>query len=51
MRALTRPDGADWVLNGWKFFSSNAKTASFLIVMAVTNTDVSPYQSMSIYLA
>ena len=34
-------DGDEWVINGWKFFSSNAKTASFLIVMAVTNPDVS----------
>ena len=29
-------DGDEWVINGWKFFSSNARTASFLIVMAVT---------------
>jgi acyl-CoA dehydrogenase len=39
-------DGDEWVINGWKYFSSNAKTASFLIVMAVTNPDVSPYQGM-----
>src|SRR6478735_9198544 len=25
-------DGDEWVINGWKYFSSNAKTASFLIV-------------------
>jgi len=43
-------DGDDWVINGWKFFSSNAKTAAFLIVMAVTNPDVSPYQGMSMFL-
>jgi acyl-CoA dehydrogenase len=43
-------DGADWVINGWKFFSSNAKTASFLIVMAVTDPNVSPYQGMSMFL-
>ncbi|MGH9091465.1 MAG: acyl-CoA dehydrogenase family protein [Acidimicrobiales bacterium] len=43
-------DGDEWVLNGWKFFSSNAKTASFLIVMAVTNPEVSPYQGMSMFL-
>ncbi|NKQ51527.1 acyl-CoA dehydrogenase [Amycolatopsis sp. K13G38] len=43
-------DGDGWVINGWKFFSSNAKTASFLIVMAVTNTEVSPYQGMSMFL-
>jgi acyl-CoA dehydrogenase len=43
-------DGDEWVINGWKFFSSNAKTASFLIVMAVTNPDVSAYQGMSMFL-
>ena len=34
-------DGDDWVINGWKFFSSNARTAAFLIVMAITDPDVS----------
>jgi acyl-CoA dehydrogenase len=43
-------DGDEWVINGWKFFSSNAKTASFLIVMVVTNTEVSAYQGMSMFL-
>ncbi|MBV9041752.1 MAG: acyl-CoA dehydrogenase family protein, partial [Acidimicrobiia bacterium] len=43
-------DGDEWVINGWKFFSSNAKTASFLIVMAVTNPDVTPYKGMSMFL-
>src|SRR5690349_656648 len=43
-------DGDDWVINGWKFFSSNARTAAFLIVMVVTNPDVSPYQGMSMFL-
>jgi len=43
-------DGDEWVLNGWKFFSSNARTASFFIVMALTNPDVSPYQGMSMFL-
>src|ERR687892_806314 len=43
-------DGDEWVINGRKFFSSNAKTASFLIVMAVTNPDVSPYKGMSMFL-
>lgn len=42
--------GGEWVINGWKFFSSNAKTASFLIVMVVTNPDVSPYKGMSMFL-
>jgi acyl-CoA dehydrogenase len=43
-------DGDEWVINGWKYFSSNAKTASFLIVMVVTNPDVSAYQGMSMFL-
>jgi acyl-CoA dehydrogenase len=43
-------DGDEWVLDGWKFFSSNAKTAAFLIVMAVTDPDVSAYQGMSMFL-
>jgi acyl-CoA dehydrogenase len=43
-------DGDQWVLEGWKFFSSNARTSSFLIVMAVTNTEVSAYQGMSMFL-
>jgi acyl-CoA dehydrogenase len=43
-------DGDEWVINGWKFFSSNASTASFLIVMVVTNPDVSPYKGMSMFL-
>jgi acyl-CoA dehydrogenase len=43
-------DGDEWVIDGWKYFSSNAKTASFLIVMVVTNPDVSPYQGMSMFL-
>jgi acyl-CoA dehydrogenase len=43
-------DGDEWVINGWKFFSSNAKTAAFLIVMAVTDPDVSAYQGMSMFL-
>jgi acyl-CoA dehydrogenase len=43
-------DGDEWVINGWKFFSSNARTASFLIVMAVSNPEVSAYQGMSMFL-
>jgi acyl-CoA dehydrogenase len=43
-------ENTDWVINGWKYFSSNANTAAFLIVMVVTNPDVSPYQGMSMFL-
>ncbi len=40
-------DGDEWVINGEKWFSSNARHAAFLIVMCVTDPDVSPYQGMS----
>ena len=43
-------DGDEWVINGWKYFSSNAPTATFLIVMAVTDPAVSAYQGMSMFL-
>ena len=43
-------DGDEWVINGEKWFSSNARFASFLIVMAVTNPDVSAYKGMSMFL-
>jgi acyl-CoA dehydrogenase len=45
-----RRDGEEWVIDGWKFFSSNARTSTFLIVMAVTDPDVSAYQGMSMFL-
>ena len=45
-----RRDGDEWVIDGYKFFSSNARTAAFLIVMAVSNPDVHAYQGMSMFL-
>jgi acyl-CoA dehydrogenase len=50
LRTRAVKDGDEWVINGWKYFSSNAKTSTFLIVMAVTNPDVSPYKGMSMFL-
>jgi len=43
-------DGDDWVINGWKFFSSNARWAEFLIVMAVTDPEAGPHRGMSMFL-
>ena len=37
--------GDNWVINGEKWFSSNAHLASFLIVMAVTDPDASGVQA------
>jgi acyl-CoA dehydrogenase len=43
-------DGDEWVINGYKWFSSNARYASFFITMAVTDPDNPPYQKMSMFL-
>jgi acyl-CoA dehydrogenase len=40
-------DGDDWVINGHKWFTSNGSKADVLIVMCLTNPDVSPYEGMS----
>ena len=42
--------GDEWVINGEKWFSSNAQHASFLIVMAVTDPDAPPYDRMSMFI-
>ncbi len=39
--------GDEWVINGHKWFSSNAMVADFLIVMVVTDPDASKYQRTS----
>lgn len=43
-------DGDEWVINGYKWFSSNARYASFFIVMVVTDPDVSAYKGMSMFI-
>ncbi|MGH1505955.1 MAG: acyl-CoA dehydrogenase family protein, partial [Acidimicrobiales bacterium] len=43
-------DGDEWVINGYKWFSSNARYAEFFIVMVVTNPDVSAYKGMSMFI-
>jgi acyl-CoA dehydrogenase len=40
-------DGDEWVINGEKWFSSNARFAEFFIVMAVSNPEAPPYQQQS----
>jgi acyl-CoA dehydrogenase len=40
-------DGDDWVINGRKWFSTNASVADFLIVMAVTDPEAHKYQRAS----
>jgi len=43
-------DGDEWVIDGEKWFSSNARYATFLIVMAVTDADAEPHQRMSMFI-
>ena len=40
-------EGKEWVIEGEKWFSSNARYAAFLIVMAVTNPENPPHGRMS----
>jgi acyl-CoA dehydrogenase len=49
MTAVRRGD--EWVLNGEKWFASNARYASFYIVMAVTDPDAAdPYKRASMFI-
>src|SRR3954466_7603259 len=42
-------DGDEWVIDGEKWFSSHARFASFLIVLAVTDPEAPPHQRMSMF--
>lgn len=43
-------DGDEWVIDGEKWFSSSMRFASFVIVMAITDPEVSVYKGMSMFL-
>ena len=49
-RTTAIQDGDEWVINGEKWFSSNARYSTFLIVMVVTDPDNPPYQQQSMFL-
>jgi acyl-CoA dehydrogenase len=49
-RARAVRDGDEWVINGHKFFSSNAGTAAFIIVMVVTDPGAPRGAGMSMFL-
>jgi acyl-CoA dehydrogenase len=42
-------DGDEWVINGRKWYTTNGSVAHILIVMAVTNPEVHPYQGSSMF--
>ncbi|MDQ3943646.1 MAG: acyl-CoA dehydrogenase family protein, partial [Actinomycetota bacterium] len=43
-------DGDGWVIDGHKWFVSNASRSQFHIVVAVTDPDVHPYEGMSMFI-
>jgi acyl-CoA dehydrogenase len=43
-------EGDEWVIEGEKWYSSNARFASFLIVMAVTHPENKPHERMSMFI-
>ena len=42
-------DGDEWVITGRKWYTTNGSVADILVVMAVTNPDVHPYQGSSMF--
>ena len=49
-RAVREAEGEHWVINGRKYFSSNASVASFFIVVAITDPDVPVHRGASTFL-
>ena len=47
LRTSARREGAEWVIDGHKWFSSGAEGAAFAIVMAVTEPDAEPHRRAS----
>jgi acyl-CoA dehydrogenase len=47
LQTTARLDGDEWVIDGYKWFSSGAEGAGFGIVMAVTEPDEQPHRRMS----
>jgi acyl-CoA dehydrogenase len=43
-------DGDDWVINGYKFFSSHARWATFLVAMVRTRQEGPVYDAFSMFL-
>lgn len=50
LETRARRDGDEWVIDGHKWFTSNGSIADFVIVMAVTDPDVHPYEGSSMFI-
>jgi acyl-CoA dehydrogenase len=50
IRMEARSEGGEWILDGEKWFATNARYAAFHIVMAVTDPDASAYRRMSMFI-
>ncbi len=50
LRTRARRDGDEYVIDGHKWFSSNASRADFLIVMAVTDPEAPRHQRASMFI-
>jgi acyl-CoA dehydrogenase len=50
LQTTAEKDGDEWVINGHKWWSSQAKIADFLLVFARTDQDSHPYEGSSIIL-
>jgi acyl-CoA dehydrogenase len=50
LRTRAVRDGDEYVIDGHKWFSSNASIADFLIVMAVTDPDARPHQRATMFI-
>jgi acyl-CoA dehydrogenase len=48
--ARAERDADSWIINGEKWFASNARFAAFFIIMAVTDSQASDYQRLSMLL-
>ena len=49
-KTSAKQEGNGWVINGEKWFASNARYATFYIMMAVTDPDAPPYRRMSMFI-
>ena len=45
-----RKDGDEWVINGEKWFSTNARWSEFMIVMAVSDPEAEPHRRASMFI-